>query len=159
MKSKAKKERKVQKRVETKKLRQIFRDNYEELFGGQAETEFISRDQHLNLVKKLKKKIKRDKKKKLELQSSELKNDKVSNFGKFLIYGFYIFLFMVSVSRHLSITDRYRIYTSISEDLKMSKIKVPNSLEKLSFYEIKTITDFNSWVKDFTLSFKTNREK
>jgi hypothetical protein len=110
------------------------------------------------LVKKLKKKIKRDKKKKLELQSKELKNDKVSNFGKFLIYIFYIFLFMASVSRHLSINDRYRIYTSISEDLKMNSLRVPNSLEKINFYEIKTITDFDSWVMNFTGSFKEHRE-
>jgi hypothetical protein len=35
---------------------------------------------------------------------------------------------------------------------------VPNSLNKLTFYEIKTITDFNSWVKQFTGSFKKHRE-
>lgn len=106
---------------------------------------------------KLKKKIKKQKQKKLQAQGEELKKDKVSNFGKFLIYLFYIFLFMVSVSRHLSINDRFRIFTSITEDIKATNLKVPNSLKRLNFYEIKTISDYNSWVHNFTESFSNHR--
>lgn len=47
-------------------MRQILKDNYEQLFNMHNETEFMSRDQHLMLVKKLKSKIKKKKTKKLE---------------------------------------------------------------------------------------------
>jgi hypothetical protein len=82
----------------------------------------------------------------------------VSNFGKFFIYGLYIFLYMAAVSRHLSIYDRYEIFTSIADDLKSTLISVPHGLEKINFYSIQTISDYNSWAKNFTGSFSEHRQ-
>lgn len=41
---KLKEQSKKEKKLETKKLRQILRDNYEELFGDHNENDFTSRD-------------------------------------------------------------------------------------------------------------------
>ena len=41
---------------------------------------------------------------------------------------------MAAVSRHLSIYDRYEIFTSIADDLKSTMISVPHGLEKINFY-------------------------
>lgn len=75
-----------------------------------------------------------------------------------MIYIVYIFLFLVAVSRHITIQDRYKVYTSIIDDLKFNSVQVPNSVEYVNFYQMKTVSDYKSWVKNFTGSFKQHRE-
>ena len=138
--------------METKKLRQILRDNYEELFGDHNENDFTSRDQRINLVRRLKNKIKLEKVRKLELQSKELKNDRVTNFGKFLVYLAYIFFFTVSVTRHLRVVDKYKVTAAIENSIMNARYINPKHKDPINYYEIQTISDYTTWIKAFVSS-------
>jgi hypothetical protein len=129
------------------------------LFGDNNENDFTSRDQRISLVHKLKNKIKLEKIKKLELQSKELKNDRVTNFGKFLVYLAYIFFFTVTVTRHLRVVDKYKVTTAIQSSLMNAKYTSPKHKDPFNFYEIQTISDYTAWLKSFVASYKKLDER
>lgn len=106
------------------------------------------------MVRKLKNKIKLDKIKKLETQSKELKNDRVTNFGKFLVYVAYIFFFAVSVTRHLGVVDKHKVTSAIKSSLRNTKYQNPRHRDPINFYEIQTISDYTTWIKAFVSDYK-----